>query len=56
LTPAFDVSSAGVSTALLPFSFKPQVAVLPLRSLRQYFLLQYFVEPACDAGDVAMVF
>jgi len=24
--------------------------------LRQYFLLQYFVEPACDAGDVAMVF
>jgi hypothetical protein len=40
----------------LPFSFKPQVAVLPPGSLRQYFLLQYFVEPACDAGDVAMVF
>ncbi len=56
LTPAFDVPGAGVPPALLPFSFKPQVAVLPPGSLRQYFLLQYFVEPACDAGDVAMVF
>jgi hypothetical protein len=51
--------SAGVSPALSPFSFKPQAA-LPLSpprgSLCQYFLLQYFVELACDAGDVAMVF